>query len=762
MDLLDTSLKLNSSTYSLIPEKDLVHTINHVIIHDSCMFLENSTNFKVSMLQFHEALNKLVSVLINRPITNKSVSKFMNDTIDQLIVERNIYGLFLQCFTIEDYVAENEELSTSIRDRLLFDNSEFRILFTLLRWSESVAEDTLDGFASGLNSLDELIKLDNVLGNTILEVKNGQKSISLLSTGLHFKNDGLFLNSKDSENIQDMIKLIVGFIRCGRIDEAIQLVVQTKFASVYSLLKVKKYIKDPKLSHFDDKKLRFVSSFKSRDCTKFVAQSFLDKNFSTYTDMDKVLLGSISGEFKSLFKYSKTFDDKLWSFLTAAIDARFDEALENNFGYKSRLKRSFERALTVDSIFENLEKDNVHDYYGLIKYIVTEQFSKCVDFMYSKIIDSINRKVTVENLIHPNTLRMYANLTILFKKFDIEIDLKMADEIISSYIDVLKDLKEHKYIPYYLSTLSDNLKEEVAKTFLSEITDENNRKILLKYCKNYGMNIRNICLLLCNRDSSFDPYLSDTDIDDKIASWLWLLNGENETLVEALEEGCKLLRWLLINNKDFYWEKVLKMLPDNIVFDIETLNIKSENKKRIDDINLEFLSFKLFESICSKYQYWNNCFEKSCVTFGELSDEDLAKLSFVEKENYQRELKEFEAEIAKWKEESSKAKDILINETNLTLTFPKGWFTSTIQNDPRVEELKKIRSICLYRTFKMLLECHIISNDYKGTISILHTLTDGEGQLIKELDFEAREDFFRSIRNYVGSLPNTFKELKNN
>ncbi|CEF67131.1 Nuclear pore complex protein Nup107 [Strongyloides ratti] len=759
MDSLDTSLMLTSSTYSLMPEKDLVHTINHVIIRDSCMFLENSKNFKISVSQLHEALNKLVSVLINRPITSQTISKFMNDTIDQLVVERNIYGLFLQCFDVDEYVNANEKSSNSVRDDLLFNNPEFRTLFTLLKWSESVAEDTLDGFASGLNLLDQMIKLDNVLGNTILEVKNGQKPITSLSTDLRFKNDGLFLNSKDLENIQDMIKLIVGFIRCGRIDEALQLVIQTKFACMHSLLKVKKYVQDPTLSSSESKQLKFLSSFKSRDFTKFVAQSFLDKDFSTYTDMDKVLFASVSGELKSLLKYSTTFNDKLWSLLSTAVDARFDEALEINFGYKSKLKRNVEKAMTVDSIFESLEKNDIDDYYGLVKYIVTEQFSKCIEFMYGKIKDSKSGKVTLGKLIHPNTVRMYANLAILFKKFDIEMDLKMADEIISSYIDILKDLKENKYIPYYLSTLSCDIQEEEAKLFLSEIANEDDRKILLKYCKKYGMDTRTICLLLCNKtDNSFDSSLSDTDIENKITSWLWLLDGGNDTLVEALEEGCKLLRWLLINKKDFYWEKVLKALPDNIVYDIEKLNIKLDNKEKNDDINLEFLSFKLFDSICTKYQYWSDCFEKTCGTFEKLSNEDLSKLSFVDRENYQRELFEFETETAKWKEESSRAKDIFINEVNMALNFPKGWFTSRINDNSRVDELKKIRSICLYRTFKMLLECHIVSNDYNGTITILHKLTESKRQFIKELDIEDREDLFRSARNYVGSLPDIFKE----
>uniref|UniRef100_A0A0N5BWL0 Nuclear pore complex protein n=1 Tax=Strongyloides papillosus TaxID=174720 RepID=A0A0N5BWL0_STREA len=759
MKFSDTSSILTSSTYSLMPEKDLVHTINHVVIRDSCMFLENSNNFKISMSQFHEALKKVVSVLINRPITNKSTSKFMNDTIDQLIVERNIYGLFLQCFSIDEYVNENEKTSESLRDFLLFNDSEFRTLYTLLKWSESVAEDTLDGHASGLNLLDELIKLDNVLGNTILEVKNGKKPISSLSTDFRFKNDGLFLNSKDLENIHDMVKLIVGFIRCGRIDEGIQLAIQTKFASMIGLLKVKRYIHDPKLSVSDDKKLRFFSSFKSRDCAKFVAQSFLDKNVSTYTDADRVLFASVAGDLKSLLKYSTTFNDRLWALLSTAVDARFDDALENNFGYKSKLKRNTEKALTVDSIFENLEKKDVDNYYGLVKYIVTEEFSKCIDFMYKKIKDSKDRIVDSEHLIHPNTVRMYANLTILFKKFEIEVDLKMADEIISSYIDVLKDLEEHKYIPYYLSTLSDDIREEEAKIFLDGVKDEDDRKILLKYCKNYGMDTRAICLLLCNKTrNSFDPHISNTDIENKIASWQWLLDGGSDTLVEALEEGCKLLRWLMINDKDFYWKKVLKALPDDIVYEIEKLYITSENKERNDDYNLEFLSFKLFDSICSKYQYWNDCFDKSCVIFEKLSNDELSKLPFVEKENYQRECFEFEKETAKWKEEAKISKDIFINEINMAFSFPKGWFSSTINDGSRTDELRKIRSICLYRTFKMLLECHIVSDDYNGTIGVLHKLTDDKRQFVKELNFEDREDLLRSVRNYVGSLPDIFRE----
>uniref|UniRef100_A0A0N4Z296 Nuclear pore complex protein n=1 Tax=Parastrongyloides trichosuri TaxID=131310 RepID=A0A0N4Z296_PARTI len=745
---------LSTNKFALMPEKDLLNLVNRAAIGDSYLFLEGANNFKISMSQFFDALEKNVTVLINRPLITRNVTNFMNDTIDGFISERNIYCLFLKCFATDEYVRDEGSSSESLRDFLLVNDPEFRTLFTLLKWSESVAEETIDGFASGLSLFDELIKLDNVLGNTIMEINNGSKSISSLSTDLRFKDKEALLNSEDVENIKGMVKLILGLIRCGRVNEGIQLAIQTKFASMISLLKVRNYLYEPELTIPNENKLGFTSSFKSRDCVKSIAKRFLDKNLLSYIDADKILFATIADDIDVLMEYAGNFNDKLWSLLSVAINNRFDNAMENRFGYKSKIRRKMKQGMTVKDIFEELERKDTHDYYGLVKYIVMEEFPACIKFMYKKLKDSKERKVSKEHLVKPNTVRMYANITILFKKFDIEIDLEEADEIISSYIDVLKDMEEFVLIPFYISMMSDGVREEEARSFLSGITNDEERIELLDLCKKHKLDTRNICLLLSDKCTS--PTDSNNDLG-QISSWLWLLDGGDETLFEALETGCKLLCYFLLNNKMACFDKVLKALPDNIVERIESFDMDESMKENIKSVNLEFLSFKVYDDICSEFHHWRDCLEKiRSSVFEKKTSDELAKLSFVEKDAYQTSLSDFEAHIAYLHEIADSTKEKFSNAVNLAFMFPSGWFSSATNDEEHSNDLKKVRSICLYRTFKMLLDCHSISNDTKNVLNVIELLTNNNTSYIEDLCEEDRKDLFGSALQYVGSLKNIF------
>uniref|UniRef100_A0AC35UC88 Nuclear pore complex protein n=1 Tax=Rhabditophanes sp. KR3021 TaxID=114890 RepID=A0AC35UC88_9BILA len=751
------SPKIHSlSALNLTPEKDVVNFVNNALIVDNCTFLMNTNDFNSTIAELYDCATKDIEILMQKASTDKQPSNYFMDVYSQLVSEKNLYALIMECFRVDKMVAEIEnKSSTSILDNLIAQDPEFKALWTLLAWSEFVAETSQDGFAQALVLLEEMHGVDNVLGNTMLEVQNNAKKIANLATNTRFTSDSHKINETDAHNIQSIIKLMLAFVRTGKIQEAKDLACQTKFLDIIHVLNLKDFHFNTKLTMVPEN-----NSDQSGAEVGIINRNMLKRTISRLLEKpvvsmeEKLLYSAVIGDATLLLEKAESVEDKLWTHLTVAVESRLEQTLSDKLNYKPFNVVPFDKVKSVEEIFNEAEKASTGpDYYlGLCMHFVREESEKAIDFMYNQIMKSINKTVKPEHLIQPNTIRLYSNLIVLMIVFDMKFDREKGDKVLMAYVDILLDLEHFQFIPYYICQLSETRKNDEAINFLFNMGVKELRVPTLETFEKYGIDAKEICINLNNIAKSeivLDTNSSPEDVEKRVSSWLWLLDcPSKQTSFTLLEEGCSLLRKLFLTGNVNVWEEVLKLIPQNIDKIIEEENYKEDIKSLKKDLIREYYAYELYNSIQIQYGEYKK-FVKNESSFSEDSV-DLSKLDIVERENYEMKKKRLEKEKGLVQIQLEAIKKDMTEYVDNVIKYPGGIFVADLihSTKTRIEELKHIRRRTLFSIFSMLMSIHEDSKNYEEMVKVVQIITDEKTQFFKDLGPENMKAILNTLAKF--------------
>uniref|UniRef100_A0A914D852 Nuclear pore complex protein n=1 Tax=Acrobeloides nanus TaxID=290746 RepID=A0A914D852_9BILA len=140
-----------------------------------------------------------------------------------------------------------------------------------------------------------------------------------------------------------------------------------------------------------------------------------DKILST----DQCLWSALSGYLEPLISFSSNTSDRLWSYLTCAVDSILDETLIKYHDIKNSEILDFKKdddeiPKDIESIFSEIKNYDPSPYFGVYLYLSTNRLSEAIEFMR----DSIRSDEEPQ----PHKIRFFAHLVVLLKRGSFEHD----------------------------------------------------------------------------------------------------------------------------------------------------------------------------------------------------------------------------------------------------------------------------------------------------------------------------------------------------
>jgi len=178
------------------------------------------------------------------------------------------------------------------------------------------------------------------------------------------------LKPQFEESITHLFQLILAYLRCGRIDEAVDLANQAGCFTLAGLLDTRSALFESDLTPTDPNSENY-GFCDNKIAFKHAARKIIEKIPSSgqQSQLQQTLWAALSGSLPPLLTYSSCMDDRLWSYLNCAVEAIFDEDIVQDMNRKFFNDDDFPR--TVSGIFDELFRSETSAIYRIYSCIAT-------------------------------------------------------------------------------------------------------------------------------------------------------------------------------------------------------------------------------------------------------------------------------------------------------------------------------------------------------------------------------------------------------
>uniref|UniRef100_A0A158PBZ9 Nuclear pore complex protein n=1 Tax=Angiostrongylus cantonensis TaxID=6313 RepID=A0A158PBZ9_ANGCA len=299
---------------------------------------------------------------------------------------------------------------------LIAENQEFRIIYVLWRWCIDGANES-SGFSDLAHQLNDIKEFSGSLRSSMKTIKSARE-IAVDPDSILSAADPVF---------DKFMRLLFSLLRCGRFDEAIELsgdlCVPWMGLPIHTQrLLVDQALLPAHLSRRERLPLRF-RELSFQIMTKMI-------NETKYTMGIRMFFAALIGDFKFLLPLANNFEDRLWCYVNASVQARLNFSLA--------LKHPVFTPTTAEGIFEAIITTDTSPYHTLMSFMVRGAWDEAIKWM-----DDFSRMVGEGNDIRSRSLYRFFGLVtsachVMKHSFKLLLDVKMASDR-STFIEALKE-----------------------------------------------------------------------------------------------------------------------------------------------------------------------------------------------------------------------------------------------------------------------------------------------------------------------------------
>ncbi|GMR33524.1 hypothetical protein PMAYCL1PPCAC_03719 [Pristionchus mayeri] len=453
--------------------------------------------------------------------------------LKQLRSEVEAYRLVLLARNYEDQV-EHAKDSSLLANACAHDD-DTRQLMTLLRWSEQAAAEDPSGFADLCSQYDAFDKVANVKRDTTNAIARGNS----VEIGVDFDGKS---SGDDAVSIDRVYRVVFALVRCGKNEEARELLLKTGAASLAPLLSLRRVQEVFELTPLAQES-PFSQMLQKRKLFKKTIAAILKKEGSTLSAPLRMLWAALAGRVEPLLSVANKTEDRIWVLANAAVEAKLDALAGGEV--------TCEAPGSVESVFGEVLPHESWPYFRIYSALLRSDARDAVQFSADFLADfEKSDKPVPEHL-----LRFMSHLVVIFRNTKKAHDTTLGNRIILKYSGKLLTLSLTHLIPYYVNFLNDATGKSVTMQTMYRLKSVQSRLSFLDALAAAGQNYRKLAKEVVIK-SRLDESNSSPDLIDRFR---WLLYKDRETETDAVVEACVLLRKFLESGDDVSVRQLLEV-----------------------------------------------------------------------------------------------------------------------------------------------------------------------------------------------------------
>ncbi|KAI1732257.1 nuclear pore protein [Ditylenchus destructor] len=714
-----------ASNIQFMHEDEVVIKVSRAVFEDFQRSLtEGSADFRDILSSFLETCDFAVRTVEKLSGADRTGTDRKSRLIlEQLNLEKQAYDLLIKLMDSEE-LAESTATTDSFLTKHFKDNQEFRRLTTMLHWSEEIAYQSSAGFSQHVKQLSYFENVNNIYAYSTMRGKSTHMDSRFIQNGIE---------RDDEEKCHILISVIFSLLRCGRLNDTKELLRNVKQASIASFIFLREFLTNPNLSPIDPHNENFDLA-KARAHFKELARTLIPVDNELITSADQCVWATLSGSLPTLLSHAVSTEDRLWSYLTCAVEASLDEFVLTEHSKNSeetlRLKNALDDDIpkTISSIFSEIKNNENSPYYSLYGYLAQNDLKGAINYIRNYI-------ETSDDQLPAHQLRFFSHLVLLLKMtgkatFDL---MPTLDMLLVMFANVLNEMKLYQLVPSYLIHISPEKSKDKMLDFLEGIQGEEVQKEVLSLALDAGFPTTELCKEVYQKFKSKHKITGDNSQTTKSASemlraWRWLTYGVYNRIAEAQE--------------------LLSITPENLSAQVENAFEQEfgghalPTPERLADAQQEYDCYILYFEAMSKYSAWLKHVEGSAPELPhKLSDEQWAKMDIKRRTEYEFSMQKSRDLLHKHIRLGEMLKKRSVDLLEKLLCRPNGWLIArvgddddaSIQDRERLADFVKIRDNYFFHVARCLVDMHAKSNEANKVLSVATTLVDHRYNLHKAI-----------------------------
>ncbi|KJH44482.1 hypothetical protein DICVIV_09490 [Dictyocaulus viviparus] len=649
-------------------------------------------------------------------------------TQEEIQHARSAYRCLTACITEaylkNDYVNNKDD---SLLAALIAEDEDFRIIYVLWQWCIECATES-NGFTDLLHQIKDM---KTFIGSARSDIKR------MMSTEAIADDPDSILNAAEDPGFEKLVRVVFSLLRCGRFDEAIELSNELSIPWMALLIHQQRLMIDEKL---------FPAQLTEREQATLVYRELAFQMMANnkYTRSVRMVFATLVGDWKFLVPLANNFEDRLWCYANAAVQAKLNFALG--------LKHPIYTPTSAEGIFEALITADTSPYHVVMSFMVQEAWIEAAKWM-SDYVNTIEAQSTTRLSSLYRFFGLVMSVCHIMKYVqneDHEINL------IGKMIDVLRHKMLFGFIPFYAALLpKDDALKRIWNT-MSYIKTEKDRCAFIKALKEAKFDGEDIAI-------EFGRFRALEDVDHlDFLRWIFVCSDEN--LIYAIAEANAVVRHYLLLDMEAEASNVINECENYKIIDRLVALVK--NTDHGDESQFDDLAELVINEFNNHHLYLSAL--AHCTTFAV----ECAKLQEVarQKAEIDRECDQFlhkgdlvdfsrrtaQAERNQSHHERSKlildaCKERTLDTVTAFLKHP-GWRSNTNEDWGRTEQLKALRERFYANVLNVLLRTLSIYGDAKIVLELLPLLADDDLKLYKDLTKNDLSQFLLGVHTLAGHL----------
>lgn len=537
------------------------------------------------------------------------------------------------------------------------------------------------------------------------------------------------LHALDQQDDDNLCRRIFKEIRCGRLEEAVTLCVDSGQMWRGIILQGQRLLDYPDAPQIDSK-YPLVGN-QSRDLWKWCCMQYL-KN-SEENPYFKATLGILSGNLPSVLPLCHdNWNDLLWAHLRVQIEYRVDQYLHEHLS--ATAVRSDEMILDVLDKLDDTYELSLHQIFSNVKALYKNKtetrYEEVQRHLILDEIDSLLQKaITWIDDAEYNLLRFLAHLVIILRQIGKDSMRDISDKILKVYIQRLIEntdgqLVSPELVAYYAVTLPPKQQIQLYSELMWLVEFKEDRQRVIEAGTKAGLDVqasaietvRHAIKLLkenpidtTSKEISYDCELNEKNLKliSRITSSLEWLSFFETQISDAVSMSNCIIRTLIfkgdVDSATTVLSRLLQFYPTSVI---------AENLLNTSNTLREHLCLKAYLEAINGYASWY----RQHIGGRPKSPEPLSQeYSFTDKVHHEQIKAQIKLQQEQWAvtsfHQARHTKELLYN----VLLFPQGWLiddnitnessSSTVEEyKDRDKQLLSLRKLCVPEIVLLLLK----------------------------------------------------------
>lgn len=502
---------------------------------------------------------------------------------------------------------------------------------------------------------------------------------------------------------------------------------------------------------------------------------------------ERAILGILGGNLKSVLPICNSWTDQLWARIKCSIDVKIETALlDRNQDQPDFQPEFFNSFQSLNEIFNTIKDLGILSPYKEATIHQTVQrhlITNDIDGLLDQLSEWCQLLDFDEESISPHFLRFFTHVVLYLRSFyDLNKEDTRSTTIIQAYICYLSKQRAIESVAYYATFLPKDSQVDAYAKLLKTISDREQRLYFLEIARESKMDLDVITQSVVDAIIS-EPRGQNPELDKrKISSLDFLLYLEAKNHIAILAHANRLMRQFALDRKMEALQETYDKLPKDLISNaVEQWRVQ----KNQDDISLglrnrirELESFRLLLEVQARLTDWSQCHHKQ----PEEPKKPAVFAKFCDNVNFEKSIKQFQAEKIHWEQERAKLTDLFIQSLQKMFGHPGGWMLDLKQADynddneqliscdqqqaadgdhsnsqaqvinERLDEMDNLRKIYIPHHVSVQFNVLQLTRRYEDCLALSQLLIDEDLKLYQEFSKSQVRDFLAKISEVAKSL----------